>query len=258
MKGFSVDEWRVKEQDKCYRTIEDSLWPGRFKSDAPWGFVLYRTSYANEGAWQRMVREIQVMVKPDPELPRRDIEDRVLARHNLPIMDDQAQFDGATSHELRDHFVFWVVDELPRRLHADEVGKIDWDVIGRNKGYVQEEEDVLLDIPNVYSGCYGARYDFCLFVDDICLESLDHMDPPVVKMLRRNWGHLAPEKRGYTVHPDFEDGRTGDDWEEVGWMYIDLLSYMEFYARFLDEHNFWYDEYSRPPSMIWETKTPGF
>lgn len=108
-------------------------------------------------------------------------------------MDDQAQLDGAASHELRDHFVSWVVHELPRRLHADEAEERDWDVIRRNKGYAQKGDDVILDIPNAYSGYYGARYDFCIFVD-ICLESLDHMDPPVVKLLRKRLGPFASGK----------------------------------------------------------------
>ena len=207
-----------------------------------------------------MVREIQAMVKPDPELPSRDtiLEDRVLARHDLVLMDDRARFDGATSHELRDHFVSWVVEELPRRLHADEVERVDWDAIRQNERY--DEEDAYDDIPNVYSGAYGARYDFCLFVDDICLESLDHMDPPVVKILRRDWGHLVPEKRGYAVYPGFEDGRTAEHCEDVGWMYIDLLSYMEYYVYFSEEHTFWDSEYSRPPTMMWklEDRSPGF
>ena len=254
--SFQITDWLSQEKDERYKSIESSLWPGSFKDDAPWGFMLYRTSYVNEEAWQQMVREIQATVKPDPELPRRDIVDRVLARHDLRIMDDRAQFDGATSHELRDHFVSWVIDELPKRLHAYELERIDWDAMRRNEGY--DEEHPCAVPPDVRSGLYGARYDFCLFVDNICLESLDHMDPPVVKMLKRDWGHLAPEKRGYTVYPGYEDGCTEEDSEEVGWMYIDVLSYMDFYARFSKDHTYWYDEYSRPPGMIFRDETPGF
>ena len=32
---------RHEEQDKDYKIIERSLWPGYFKNNAPWGFVLY-------------------------------------------------------------------------------------------------------------------------------------------------------------------------------------------------------------------------
>ena len=84
------------------------------------------------------------------------------------------------------------------------------------------------------------------------------MRTPVVKILRRDWGHLAPEKRGYTVNPGFEDGHTAEPREDVGWMYIDVLSYMELYAYFSQDHNLWDSEYSRPPTMMWKSKMPGF
>ena len=29
------------------------------------------------------------------------------------IMDDKAKYDGATSHDIRDHFTSWVFDNLP-------------------------------------------------------------------------------------------------------------------------------------------------
>ena len=84
-------------------------------------------------------------------------------------------------------------------------------------------------------------------------------------MLRRDWGHLVPEKRGYTVYPGFEDGRTEEDCEDVGWMYIDVLSYVETYVNYSEDHNIWYDSYSRPPSMPFGSyyflgchETPGF
>ncbi|EGE79970.1 hypothetical protein BDDG_02911 [Blastomyces dermatitidis ATCC 18188] len=191
-----------------------------------------RTSYANEEASQRMISEIQTMVKPVPEnlKPRRPLKDRVLARHNLLLMDDQSQFDGATPHEIRDHW--------------------------RNEGH--DELNSCAETLCFFSGLFGARYNFCLFVDDICLESLNHMGLPVVKILRRDFGHLEPEKRWYTIYPGFEDGRTAEHYQDVGWMYMDVLSYPEFYAYFSKEHTYWYDQYSRPPDMVFGFETPGF
>jgi len=45
----------------------------------------------------------------------------------------------------------------------------------------------------------GARCNFCLFVDDLCLESEERRDQPVVKLLWKPWGPLAPEERKYSM-----------------------------------------------------------
>lgn len=44
----------------------------------------------------------------------------LLPRHQLVIMDDQNKFDGATSHEIRNHFNSWVADEFTRVLVKPE------------------------------------------------------------------------------------------------------------------------------------------
>lgn len=67
---------------------------------------------------------------------------------------------------------------------------------------------------------HGARYNFALFVDDICLESLDHMHSPVVKIMSKQWPTLTPEERNYEVYPGWEDGTTEIGEEDVGWMYM--------------------------------------
>ncbi|KAK2733887.1 hypothetical protein FQN57_001937 [Myotisia sp. PD_48] len=79
--------------------------------------------------------------------------------------------------------------------------------------------------------CYGTRYDMCLFADDICLESIEHMSFPVVKILDRWFGHLPLEKRGYAIHPEHDDGETDEDDEDVGWMYTELYEFQGFRKR---------------------------
>lgn len=79
----------------------------------------------------------------------------------------------------------------------------------------------------------GPRYNFCLFVDDICLESLDEMSP-VMKILWKQWGGREPTDRQYEIHPDWEDGEK-DKWEEdFGWMYIPVDKYFKYYDLFED------------------------
>jgi hypothetical protein len=75
-----------------------------------------------------------------------------------------------------------------------------------------------------------------------------------VKILYRGWGHLEPEKRGYAVHPDWHDGETDDEFEDVGWMYTTVWSYVLNYRLLTEcpEAN-WGEYYSRPPGIFLES-----
>jgi valyl-tRNA synthetase len=101
----------------------------------------------------------------------------------------------------------------------------------------------------------GSRYNFCLFVDEICLESLDEMpDGPVVKILLKSWGRpeaaseFESEHEIHDVHLDWEDGQTNDIYEDVGWMYVETSNYCEWYKNFVDMYN-GMDWYTRPPRL---------
>jgi valyl-tRNA synthetase len=158
-------------------------------------------------------------------------------------MDDKAKFDGATSHDVRDHFSHWVADELQTWLDPERAHNFDPEEVRRNPVPVDSGGNCIFE---------GARYDFCLFVDDICLESLDHReDNPLVKILDRVWGHLEPEKRGYAMHPDWHDGETDDEFEDVGWMYTRVSDYVHNY-RLLSEDpgTIWGEYYTRPPGIF--------
>lgn len=78
---------------------------------------------------------------------------------------------------------------------------------------------------------FGARFNFALFVDDICIESLEHMKFPMVKLLDKQWGHLSPEERNYEIHPDWHDGTTNMDEEDIGWIYMSTCNYVDFYDK---------------------------
>lgn len=141
------------------------------KPDLPWGFSIYRCTYKDDKAWERVLQLLQDSVEQFLE----EGAPELIPHHQLVINDDVTKFDGATSHEIRDHFNAWVEEQLPlvanypERLH----------MFG---GSCPE-----------YS--LGARFNYALFVDDICLESLDHMTSPVVKILYKQWGNLTPEER---------------------------------------------------------------
>lgn len=91
------------------------------------------------------------------------------------------------------------------------------------------------------------RYNYCLFADDICLESMDQSNgTPVVKILCKDWeSPYSPEERNYTVSAPYHDGAT-EYWEEdVGWMYMPLYYYIDRY-HVLGKCD-WDDQYVRPP-----------
>lgn len=109
----------------------------------------------------------------------------------------------------------------------------------------------------------GARLNFPLFVDDICLESLVHMDLPVVKILYKQWGNLSPGERNYKIDPDWHDGVTEEEEEDVGWTYMSVVDYVDMYDRFEWVYTgIWHDTYTRPPQMMdyygYREMLPGF
>lgn len=212
------------------------------KKDLPWGFVIYRCSYGDNRAWERMLGAIDKSVKESLEDEDNNRPD-LLSSYEPVIFDDKEKFDGATSHEVRDHFSVWVAEQLPQ--------------IVASPGILPRLQNPLTKLGP--EAGLGQRWNFCLFVDDICLESLDHMFFPVVKLLYKQWGRLEPHERTYEVHPSWEDGVTDIDEEDVGWMYMDICSYVDEYAR-LEPYWAWYDEYLRPPSMmdLDQSEYPGF
>lgn len=153
------------------------------------------------------------------------------------IHDDPEKFNGATSHEVRDHFNI-LAEQLPQVVNTPET----------LQSLVKQCEDKPIPGPE-YS--FGARFNFAIFVDDICLESLDHMHDPVVKILYKQWGNLTPEEKKYEIHPEWHDGETDDGEEDVGWMYMSVREYAETYNQFEWAHlSPWHDFYLRPPLML--------
>ncbi|KAJ5639752.1 uncharacterized protein N7484_007614 [Penicillium longicatenatum] len=97
----------------------------------------------------------------------------------------------------------------------------------------------------------GARLNFALFVDDVCLESLVHMDQPLVKILNKQWGNLTLEERKYKIDPDWHDGVTEEEEEDVGWMYMSVTDYVDMYDKFEWAHTgVWHATYLQPPQTM--------
>ncbi|RDW83599.1 uncharacterized protein DSM5745_03925 [Aspergillus mulundensis] len=208
------------------------------KGAARWGFALFRCNYDDKytSNWKRMVGLLDETVRRSLELEEPDRLD-LLPTHQLSIIEDPVRLDGASSHVVRDAFTQWTEKELARILEHPMPTK-------RTDGM----QDIM-----------GPRFNFCIFVDDICLESLDETPGrPVVKMLIRDWEKpadpmdvLGPYKDPiYRLCDDhgYEDGVSDDPGEDVGWMYIQVCNYVEYFNRFVLTPN-WDVWYRRPPGL---------
>ncbi|KAM5451182.1 hypothetical protein MaudCBS49596_003887 [Microsporum audouinii] len=224
--------------------IDDPIVKDRLKEPFTWGWVVYRCSYSDEEAWQQMRNLLhKAMVDGLENCQRRDL----LPYHKMTIMDNKAKFSGATSHDIRDHFTNWAADTLMDKLVTTPPESDQQLMRHNNTNMLGPESDL------------GTQYNFCLFVDDICLESLKHMTWPVVKLLHKLDGAREPGNRGYTVYPGWEDGESDCAEEAVGWMYIRVMECMDMYEMFMDP-DAWHNVYCRPPftcEISDRSKAPG-
>jgi hypothetical protein len=219
------------------------------KPDAPRGLVVYRASYNDDTAWHCLLSVLRRHI--ESSLAEYQAQPGILERHELVVMDDQSKFEGAGPEKIREHFHSWAVDELQRNWRADREPATKYETTG-----AAGSTDYLHDA--------GSRYNFCLLVDDICLESIKMMSSPVLKLNKRDW---APDSEEDEAEEDEEDekfewegGETNNDHEDVGWMYVEISDYFEVQDQ-LQQDDFWPELYLRPPLMRWEddfNQAPGF
>ncbi|KAK6956142.1 hypothetical protein Daesc_001414 [Daldinia eschscholtzii] len=189
--------------------IDGSLRGENHNTDAPWGMAVYRVCYDDDAAWQQMLARIEETVQWRLKLAgRKDL----LARHKLVIMEDPSKFSGMNSDEIREEFTEWAAEE-----HR------------RNWGGKHNKDPYFS----------GARYNFCLVVDDLSLESLDkRVIAPVIKILQKDFSPWTEEEAkemgfigedGDSVLPAgfWEGGVTDSEEENVGWMYIPVVDLPE-------------------------------
>ena len=161
----------------------------------------------------------------------------LLPRHQLVINDDIEKFNGATSHDIRDHFNAWVTDQLSQIVASPEVLER-----LQSDGTDQLGPELFL----------GTRYSFCLFVDDFCLESLEHFTnpvfDPVIKILSKPWGNLTSKEREYQIHPEWHDVKTDDEF--TCWMDVYSNRHLQWWYDTLEVPADWDAYYVRPPMMF--------
>ncbi|EFX06695.1 chitinase [Grosmannia clavigera kw1407] len=179
---------------------------------SPWGYVVIRAVYGpgTDEPWQRMLEKVKEDVRETFEYcPNAGI---LPERHVFTTIEDAARLDGASSHEVRDVFMEWVVAE--KKIWAKP--------------------------PDVDDAHCGTRYNFCLFFDAACLKKMEHSTSLQVKLLSKNAMYLEPDERNYEIYPGWEDGETEHDEEDVGWMYLVFEGYVDSYAS-LDDPSWWHD-----------------
>ncbi|KAK2791559.1 hypothetical protein FQN52_004748 [Onygenales sp. PD_12] len=265
-------EW---EENPPFASIATAIRPDPLQKHKTWGFVVYRCSYDDEEAWQQMLELIGGHV--ESYLEGEGMEDLWLS-HELVIREDRGRFDGASPAMIRADFERWVdgeMEKLPKSLEEaaerreqeedeeDEEIEEDEDADGGDDSSNKSYEELKTQIAS------ATRYNFCVFVDDICLESQEHMTEPVIKILKREWEPSTPEpveeeeegkeRSQLQLHLDWEDGKTENEKEDVGWMYIPVLSTVGHYDILHDPAK-WKENYYRPPGnySLSLDEIPGF
>jgi hypothetical protein len=222
-------------------------WP-YVKSDAPWGFVVYRAVYGKDSdeLFKRMLDLLLDVVAGS--LPPNDLMKTVeLGSHfKSTVMEDGERFAGADSHTIREAFREWVADDLPPRvLNPEREGGIGNIRAMIRSNVIREVHEYSNEEPLNPWWQAPPRWCFCLLVDDICLRSLNRPDGhgAVVKVVNLRF----QRGRFETIAEGWEDGETDDLHEDVGWMYAKVHSYEALYDILSDPSN-WDDEvwYWRP------------
>ncbi|KAF2130128.1 hypothetical protein P153DRAFT_385365 [Dothidotthia symphoricarpi CBS 119687] len=237
IEGFKSSlEPLIAKFPKEYHDIDASLNHYAIRPDAPWGFVVFRTVYGvdSDAPWAHMLKLLRSTVTNSLSLSTRT---DLLPRHELTIIEDEEMLTGADAHTVRHAFRAWIADDLTPRLR--DPNKYGGSAQVRSKLLSNDAHDEKHPVSSLPS-----RWNFCLFVDESSLRSLDASigsGSPVIKILTTDW----QEDRVAVVAEDWEDGETDEDWEEVGWMYMDVREYVDMYNR-LDNAFDWRDFYQRP------------
>lgn len=209
-----------------------------------WGFVVYRTTYGNDSAWETCIdgldKSLRSGLEHDNGLDM--LED---GKYTLTIMDDASQFDGASTSTIRNHFTDWCA----QALHEEQ-------------GSAEEIESRRQE-PVPWYGSSAVRYRFCLQIDEDSLHSI--LTEPLeawVKLINDDRElkartesptehELDDEDEGVAYESDEEyppiEGCTDED---VGWMKVGFHSAPLTFYDYLRDPAAWSVLYHRPPFIV--------
>lgn len=191
-----------------------------------WGFVIYRTIYDDDDAFQRYMAFLQQSLEESLDMAGR--KELLLKYHSFIVVDDKKLLDGATKAQVRNHFVAWVEE--------------------------QNAAGVIPELARVRKERL-PRFNHCLVVDKACMQTFIHygvqtaqgvqLTPRVAcAVLDSNWQSPG---QGSNDCPPIENCRKF----YVGWMYFDAESLLGIYDECSTDD---YDDegilgYKRPPIL---------
>ncbi|KAF0315194.1 hypothetical protein GQ607_017577 [Colletotrichum asianum] len=184
-----------------------------------WGFVIYRTTYEDDAAWERYLEVVKFAAQWSPDYLGGDV---LLEQYmDWPVISDKATLDGASKADVRKHFQSWCEARSEER-----------------------------DGPGATRAGRLPRFNYCVYVDRKCLDTLA-MVPENYFMSSR----LREQSNLVAVMLDKKaPGNRRDVWPEVegctgryvGWRYEEVDMLVGTY-----EESHMYDlshiDYKRPP-----------
>ncbi|KAK2026960.1 hypothetical protein LX32DRAFT_641389 [Colletotrichum zoysiae] len=226
--GSTVAPYRITLED-----ITRSTWSGhdyggtafamKWSRFHRWGFVIYRTTYDDDTAWERYLEVLRLARLRSLVWAGDDL---LLEQYmDWPVISDKATLDGASKAEVRKHFKSWCAARSEERDGHGATGS-------RTK--------------------HLPRFKYCVYVDRKCLDTLARL-PANYRETRRQPTDVV----AVLIDGAFDERTPGEDvgWypdiegcteRYVGWRYetIEMLA-----ATYDECHN--YDlghfDYKRPP-----------
>jgi hypothetical protein len=213
---------------KEYQEICDHLDPHSIQPGAPWGFVVVRTVYGadSDKGWADMLEILRSTVQDSLSLAN---QSDLFPRYEMTVIEDEETLSGADSHTVRHTFRAWVANDItPRLLDVQKYG-------GREQACAKlfsndpcDEHHPEISLP--------TRWNFCLFVDEVCLRSLNKPSrSETIKILISDYH----EDSAGECEDDEDEG------EDLGWMYMNPMEYVNMYDQLHDVY-YWDDVYQMP------------
>ena len=191
-----------------------------------WGLLIYRTTYADDAAWDRYMAHLRSCAAESLEFCGRAAE---LGPHlQWTVVEDRSGLDGATKEHVQARFRTWVAE---RSVARD------------GPGADADERMLFATVP---------RYRWCLCIDDECLASLAHPIEAKAVVVDRDHGRDERPLTEEELQELADNDMTVDDLDDGGvagcWMYIGANQYVSFYERAAGA-NEWRDLYQSPPGV---------
>lgn len=191
-----------------------------------WGFVIFRCAYADQAQWETYLHYTKLVVRNS--LENKELDGLLWKYLEWTVIEDP-NLNGASKQAVREWFTDWVADCQESNGHPIA-------------------EDM-------------ARFNFCLYIDQKCLDSMDKFDINAMQgrsMLHRIVSCVILDKncswrgKGRKGFPNVE----GCLRHNTGWMYADLPFLVTLYDKLCREGLADFEmEWARPP-LIFPSNRP--